>query len=42
MWSEEGYWKFGGDYGPEYIAFSNEGLDGGFFKSNLLIINRWS
>ncbi len=23
------------DYGPEYIAFSNEGLDGGFFKSNL-------
>lgn len=23
------------DYGPEYIAFSNEGLDGGFFKSAL-------
>ncbi|MES2624452.1 MAG: VOC family protein [Pseudomonadota bacterium] len=21
------------DYGPDYIAFSNEGLDGGFFKS---------
>jgi predicted enzyme related to lactoylglutathione lyase len=21
------------DYGPEYTAFSNEGLDGGFFKS---------
>ncbi len=21
------------DYGPEYAAFSNEGLDGGFFKS---------
>ena len=23
------------DYGPEYIAFSNEGIDGGFFKSDL-------
>ena len=23
------------DYGPEYSAFSNEGLDGGFFKSDL-------
>jgi len=23
------------DYGPEYTAFSNEGLDGGFFKSSL-------
>jgi predicted enzyme related to lactoylglutathione lyase len=23
------------DYGPEYIAFSDEGLDGGFFKSDL-------
>ncbi len=27
-------WSFV-DYGPEYIAFSNEGLDGGFFKSAL-------
>lgn len=27
-------WAFK-DYGPDYIAFSNEGLDGGFFKSNL-------
>lgn len=27
-------WSFV-DYGPEYTAFSNEGLDGGFFKSNL-------
>jgi predicted enzyme related to lactoylglutathione lyase len=27
-------WSFV-DYGPEYIAFSNEGLDGGFFKSEL-------
>lgn len=23
------------DYGPEYTAFSNEGLDGGFYKSDL-------
>ena len=23
------------DYGPEYTAFSNQGLDGGFFKANL-------
>ena len=27
-------WSFT-DYGPEYTAFSNEGLDGGFFKSDL-------
>lgn len=27
-------WSFV-DYVPEYIAFSNEGLDGGFFKSDL-------
>ncbi len=26
-------WKFQ-DYGPDYTAFSNEGLDGGFFKSD--------
>jgi len=25
-------WTFE-DFGPEYTAFSNEGLDGGFFKS---------
>lgn len=25
-------WEFV-DYGPEYIAFSNAGIDGGFFKS---------
>ncbi|QSZ41825.1 VOC family protein [Sulfurimonas aquatica] len=25
-------WKFT-DYGPEYTAFSDEGIDGGFFKS---------
>ncbi len=23
------------DYGPEYTAFSNQGIDGGFFKSPL-------
>jgi predicted enzyme related to lactoylglutathione lyase len=23
------------DYGPDYSAFSDEGLDGGFYKSNL-------
>jgi len=28
-------WSFE-DYGPEYSAFSNAGLDGGFFKSDLV------
>ncbi|MDA1354556.1 MAG: VOC family protein, partial [bacterium] len=23
------------DYGPEYMAFSNAGLDGGFYKADL-------
>lgn len=27
-------WSFV-DYGPDYSAFSNEGIDGGFFKSEL-------
>lgn len=27
-------WEFV-DYGPEYTAFSNQGLDGGFFKADL-------
>jgi uncharacterized protein len=27
-------WSFA-DYGSDYIAFSNEGLDGGFFRSEL-------
>jgi uncharacterized protein len=27
-------WNFV-DYGPDYTAFLNEGLDGGFFKSDL-------
>ncbi len=26
-------WKFE-DYGSDYVAFSNEGVDGGFFKSD--------
>ncbi|GAM77993.1 glyoxalase family protein [Vibrio ishigakensis] len=26
-------WEFV-DYGPEYTAFSNQGLDGGFYKAN--------
>ena len=25
------------DYGPDYTAFSNQGLDGGFFKSDLVV-----
>jgi len=29
-------WSFV-DYGPEYTSFSNAGLDGGFFKSNLTV-----
>ncbi|MHA4896643.1 VOC family protein [Pedobacter sp. PWIIR3] len=31
-------WKFE-DYGPDYIAFSNAGIDGGFFKSEDPILN---
>jgi len=27
-------WSFV-DYGPDYTAFSNEGIDGGFYKSDL-------
>lgn len=27
-------WSFE-DYGPEYAAFSDEGIDGGFYKSDL-------
>ena len=27
-------WEFV-DYGPEYSAFSNQGLDGGFFKADM-------
>jgi len=29
-------WRFV-DYGPEYVAFSNEGLDGGFYKSEQVV-----
>ena len=25
------------DYGPEYTAFSNEGLDGGFYKTDKIV-----
>lgn len=28
-------WSFV-DYGPEYVAFSNAGIDGGFYQSNLI------
>ena len=29
-------WSFT-DFGPEYTAFSNQGLDGGFYKSDLSV-----
>jgi len=29
-------WSFE-DYGPEYTAFCNSGLDGGFFQSDLVV-----
>lgn len=29
-------WSFT-DFGPEYTAFSNAGIDGGFFKSDLTV-----
>lgn len=29
-------WSFV-DYGPDYTAFTNEGLDGGFYKSDLSV-----
>ena len=29
-------WSFV-DYGPDYCAFSNEGLDGGFYRSELTL-----
>lgn len=32
-------WEFV-DYGPEYAAFSGQGLDGGFFKSDLAATTR--
>ena len=34
FFSEVFSWKFV-DYGPEYTAFSNQGLDGGFYYSKL-------
>ena len=32
-------WEFV-DYGDEYTAFSNEGLDGGFYKSDLFAFTK--
>ena len=32
-------WSFV-DYGPDYSAFSNQGLDGGFFKSELASVSK--
>jgi predicted enzyme related to lactoylglutathione lyase len=29
-------WEFV-DYGPDYVAFTGAGLDGGFFKSDLVV-----
>ena len=34
FFSEVFAWSFV-DYGPDYTAFSNEGLDGGFFRADL-------
>jgi hypothetical protein len=34
FFSEVFGWQFV-DYGPEYAAFSNQGLDGGFFKADV-------
>lgn len=36
FFSEVFDWSFE-DYGPEYCAFSNAGIDGGFFKSDLTV-----
>ena len=36
FFSEVFDWSFV-DYGPDYTAFSNAGLDGGFFKSDLSV-----
>ena len=32
-------WSFS-DYGPDYVSFSNEGLNGGFYKSDLVASTR--
>jgi len=32
-------WEFS-DFGEEYTSFKNEGLDGGFFKSNLVVSSK--
>jgi len=38
FYQENFNWKFK-DYGPNYTAFSNSGLEGGFEKSNEEIVN---
>jgi len=35
FFSEVFDWSFT-DYGPEYVAFSNAGIDGGFYQSDLV------
>ncbi len=32
-------WSFS-DYGPDYVSFSNQGLNGGFYKSDLVASTR--
>lgn len=36
FFSEVFGWNFV-DYGPDYISFGNEGIDGGFYKSDLTV-----
>lgn len=36
FFSEVFEWSFT-DYGPDYSSFTNEGIDGGFFKSDLIV-----
>lgn len=31
-------WQFQ-DYGPDYVAFSNQGIDGGFYRADLKAIS---
>ena len=32
-------WSFS-DYGPDYVSFSNQGLNGGFYKSDMVASTR--
>ena len=38
FYSEAFGWQFT-DYGPDYVAFSESGLEGGFEKTNEQIVN---